>query len=143
MRALLDVGVLLALFDRDHVQHTHAKQWFLKQSEDGWASCPLTQNGFVRIISQPKYPKPVKPLHAINLLKSAVSSPVHEFWPADISLLDRTRLDPDRLHGPRQITDLYLLALAVSKGGFLATLDEGIPLSAVPEAAGHHLVILR
>lgn len=142
MRALLDVGVLLALFDEDHVHHVRAREWLSDQAVNGWASCPLTQNGFIRIISQPKYPKPISTRNALTLLQAAASTPHHEFWPADLSLLKGSVLHADRIHGPRQITDIYLLALAASRHGFLATFDRAIPLSAVPDAEPHHLVVL-
>lgn len=142
MRALLDVNVLLALLDRAHVHHVRAREWFSSRVGHGWASCPLTQNGFVRIISQPRYPQPITTARAIALLQGAASTNLHEFWPADITLLDRSILDSSRVHGPRQLTDLYLLALAVKRGGCLATFDDAIPLSAVPGADRHHLVLV-
>src|SRR4051794_39411311 len=121
MRALLDVNLLLALFDQAHVHHGRARQWFSLHADQGWASCPLTENGFVRVISQPRYPKPVTSAEAIALLHAATATELHEFWPADITLLDASVVDRSRVHGPRQLTDLYLLALAVEKGGCLAT----------------------
>ena len=136
------MNVLLALMDRAHVHHLRAKNWFLGQAPSGWASCPVTQNGFVRVISQPKYPKPVSTGQAMNLLSSATSHPLHEFWPADQTLLDDTRLDRNLVHGPGQLTDLYLLLLAVSRKGFLATFDQSIPRSAVCGAEAHHLVVV-
>jgi uncharacterized protein len=142
MRALLDVNVLLALFDTNHVHHARARDWLLVRSEAGWASCPLTQNGFVRVISQPRYPEPIGTSEAIALLEAATSTNAHEFWPADITLLDSGTVDRTRVHGPRQLTDLYLLALAVKRGGCLATFDEGIPISSVPGAQPEHLVVL-
>lgn len=142
MRALLDVGVLLALFDEDHVHHVRARTWLSDQAINGWASCPLTQNGFIRIISQPKYPKPISTRSALALLQAAASTPYHEFWPADLSLLEDSVLHSERIHGPKQITDIYLLALAVSRDGFLATFDRAIPLNAVPNAEPNHLVVL-
>jgi toxin-antitoxin system PIN domain toxin len=142
MRALLDVNVLLALFDRAHVHHVRAREWFTSRAKDGWASCPLTQNGFVRIISQPRYPQPITTPEAIALLQAATATNLHEFWPADITLLDEAILDRTRVHGPRQLTDLYLLALAVRRGGCLATFDDAIPRSAVPGAGPHHVVLV-
>lgn len=142
MRALLDVNVLVALLDRAHVHHSRARSWFTGQAPRGWASCPLTQNGFIRVLSQPKYPKPVATSRAIELLQSAAATELHEFWPADVSLLDESTINRDRVHGPKQLTGLYLLSLAVSKGGCLATFDQSIPLSAVPGAEAHHLVVI-
>lgn len=142
MRSLLDVNVLLALLDSAHVHHVRARDWFVSQASNGWASCPISQNGFVRIISQPKYPQPITVSEAITLLESATSTSLHEFWPADISLLDESFLDRSRVHGPRQLTDLYLLSLAVARGGRLATFDAAIPLTAVPGAGRQHVVMV-
>jgi toxin-antitoxin system PIN domain toxin len=142
MRALLDVNVLLALLDRAHVHHARARAWFSGRAPLGWASCPITENGFIRIISQPKYPQPITIADAISLLEAATSTTLHEFWPADVSLLDATVLDRSRVHGSRQLTDLYLLALVVQRNACLATFDTAIPLSAVPGAARRHLVLV-
>ena len=114
----------------------------MEQAPRGWASCPLTQHGFLRVISQPKYPKPLTTRQAFTLLQSTTAHELHEFWPADLTLLDESRIDPDQVHGPAQLTDLYLLALAVSRGGCLATFDETIPRSAVQGATSRHLVTL-
>ena len=142
MRALLDINILLALLDKAHVHHQRARSWFRNQVSNGWASCPFTQNGFVRIISQPRYPKAISTSQAITLLSNATSTSYHDFWPANVSLLDNRVLDSSRVHGPKQITDLYLLALSVSNGGCLATFDQNIPLSAVPGASAKNLVIV-
>lgn len=141
-RALLDVNVLLALLDSDHVDHATAAAWLDDAIEDGWASCPLTENGFVRVISQPRYPSPVSPAVAIDLLDRARRGGRHAFWPCDVSLLDAATVHRTRLHGARQVTDAYLLALAVQHGGRLVTFDRGLPLSAVPGAKARHLVVL-
>ncbi|WP_436701106.1 TA system VapC family ribonuclease toxin [Nocardioides sp. BYT-33-1] len=140
-RALLDVKVLLALFDTDHADHRRAWDWLRDNVEHGWASCPLTENGFVRIISQPRYPHPIPPGQAIALLGEAAATDLHEFWPDDVSVLDPTRMTRDRVHGPRQLTDLYLLSLAVAHEGRLVTFDDAVPLSAVPGATADHLVV--
>lgn len=142
MRALLDVNVLLALMDQAHVHHLRAKGWFLEQAPLGWASCPLTQNGFIRVISQPRYPKPIGTSAAIKLLSDATGTEYHEFWPADLSLLDTTKLDHSLVHGPSQLTDLYLLAVAVHKGGCLATLDTTIPWQAVRGATSERVLLI-
>lgn len=142
MRALLDVNVLLALFDADHADHTSARRWLLEEIEHGWASCVLTENGFVRIISQPRYPNPIPPSEAIDRLKAATLSGLHEFWPCDLSLLDAACIDANRLYGHRQLTDVYLLALAASRGGRFVTFDRSIPLAAVPGASAANLVLI-
>jgi toxin-antitoxin system PIN domain toxin len=142
MRALLDVNVLIALFDPDHVHHARAWRWFEGQAAQGWASCPITQNGCVRVMSQPGYPNPLPIAAIVQRLGRATSSPEHEFWPDDLSLLDARRFDHARVVGHRQLTDLYLLALAVTHGGRLATFDEAVPLSAAREAGARHLVVV-
>jgi toxin-antitoxin system PIN domain toxin len=108
----------------------------------GWASCPITQNGFVRIISQPRYPSPVPPAAAIDLLERATTTALHEFWPCEVSLLDPALVDRTRVHGPRQVTDAYLLALATARGGRFATFDRSVVLSAVPAATPDTLLVV-
>lgn len=140
MRALLDIGVLLALLDADHSEHSVARTWFASQAAHGWASCAITQNGFVRVISQPAYPNPVPPAAAIRKLARATASPLHELWPCDLAITDGGVLDAERIHGPGQATDSYLLALAVSRGGRFVTFDRAVTLSSVRGAKAEHLV---
>lgn len=142
MRALLDVNVLLALLDAAHLYHQRAKEWLSGEIHHGWASCALTQNGFVRIISQPRYPSPIASSEAVNLLRLATRTEHHEFWPCSISLLEERRITSSHVRGPRQVTDIYLLALAVDHAGRLVTFDRSISLSAVPEATPEHLVVV-
>lgn len=141
-RALLDVNVLLALHDAQHVHHRVAADWLASHQRAGWATCPLTQNGCIRILSQPNYPNPVPLADALSLLRRSCSLPSHHFWTDDISLLDETRLNHGRMHGHRQITDLYLLALAVAHKGRFVTFDAQVPLSAVRGARAEHLVVI-
>ena len=141
-RALLDVNILLALLDADHVDHLRARRWLETEIDDGWASCAITQNGFVRIVSQPRYPSPISPAQALGLLGHACATPHHEFWPCDVSVLDTDTVDRERVHGPRQVTDAYLLALAVEHGGRFVTFDRSVVRSAVPQATADHLVVL-
>ena len=142
MRSLLDINVLIALSDPDHVFHSVAKTWWVLNREQGWASCPLTQNGCVRIISQPGYPNPQVASAVIKLLAHTCADSFHEFWPDDASLLDPRQFHHSHIHGHRQITDLYLLGLAVKQGGRLVTFDGKIPLSAVHGAKKQHLLAL-
>jgi len=142
MRALLDVNVLIALLDIDHVHHGAAWTWLRAHADDGWASCPITQNGCIRIMSQPSYPNPLPSASVMQRLGRATRHPQHEFWPDDVSLLDTQIADPKRIHGPRQVTDLYLLALAVRHQGTLATFDGGIPLTAIAGARADHLSLI-
>lgn len=141
-RALFDVNVLIALHDEQHVHHPRAAHWFIDNAGAGWASCPLTQNGCIRVLSQPGYTNPVPLAQAIELLKTSCASPLHTFWPDRLSVLDAAHFQHAHMHGYRQLTDLYLLALAVAQGGRFVTFDVRIPLSAVRGARRHHLVEL-
>ena len=142
MRSLLDVNVLIALFDPDHTLHETASRWLKANIRDGWASCPLTQNGFIRVTSQPGYSHPLPVDVVAERLREAVSHSHHEFWPDDVSLLDTAAVDTKRIHGPRQLTDVYLLSLAVAHGGRLVTFDRALPLEAVVGAQKKHLVVI-
>lgn len=117
--------------------------WFARHAKKGWASCPLTQNGCVRIMSSPSYPnsKPVQAL--VKRLGEACAERIHEFWPDEPSLLDSGMFDPTRIHGPRQITDVYLLGLATHHEGSFVTFDGRIPLEAVRKATDGNLVVLQ
>jgi toxin-antitoxin system PIN domain toxin len=141
-RALLDVNVLLALLDADHHDHAHTWAWLEAELSTGWATCAITENGFVRVLSQPRYPSPVAPVVAVEVLADARAGSDHEFWPCDVSLLDAVHVDPSRVHGPRQVTDAYLLALAVAHGGRFVTFARRLAVDAVPAAAPEHLVVL-
>lgn len=142
MRALLDVNVLIALLDQDHAMHVQAQRWFAARVANGWASCPITQNGCVRIMAHPNYPNPLKVAAIMERLGEATSRSEHEFWPDDISVLDARVVDRNRIHGPRQVTDLYLLALAVHHGGCFASFDGSIPRTGVRGVERRHLVTL-
>lgn len=143
VRALLDVNVLIALFDPDHVSHRPAMAWFARHAKAGWASCPLTQNSCVRIMSSPAYPnaQPVQTL--VRRLAEACSERVHQFWVDELSLLESPLFDATRIHGPRQITDVYLLGLAVRHNGRFVTFDGRVPLHAVRTATERNLVVLQ
>lgn len=142
MRALLDINVLIALLDASHVAHEEAMAWFVQHASLGWASCPLTQNGCVRIMSTTTYPN-ARPVAVVaERLREATAHGAHEFWTDELSVLDRDIVDVTRVHGARQLTDVYLLALAVRHGGRLVTFDRAIPRSAVNGARATHLVVL-
>lgn len=142
MRSLLDVNVLLALADVRDMHHRKARAWRVQSMSDGWASCPLTQNGFLRVSSQRKHPSPIPIAISFRVLAQLVSRPDHTFWPDSISLLNNERIDYSRVLGPRQLTDIYLLALAVENGGRLVTLDSSIPIAAVKDATPENLVVI-
>ena len=132
---LLDVNVLVALFDPDHVHHDPAHTWFAANRLLGWATCPITENGLVRILSNSSYTGVHEPPAAVRRrLALFCASGGHEFWPDELSLrdVDIFPLLPGVSHG--QLTDAYLLGLAKRHGGRLATFDRRIPIGAVAGA---------
>ncbi len=144
MRALFDVNVVIALLDSDHVFHERAHDWWAANAKSGWASCPVTENGVVRIMSNPRYSERARftPGDLISRLRTFARQTDHEFWPDDVSLRDDKVFAADRMHGSRQLTDLYLLALAAKHRGQLATFDKGIPISAVRVAKAGNLCVV-
>lgn len=141
--ALLDVNVLVALFDGDHVHHDAAHDWFSQARRHRFATTAITENGAIRILSNPAY-------HPAALTASSVRTQLqrfcklagHVFWPGAVSLLDEGALTPHAAVTHRQLTDVYLLALAVHHDGCLATFDSSIPLSIVKGATSKHLLTL-
>jgi uncharacterized protein len=132
MAFLLDVNVLVSLIDPAHIHHHAAHEWFSKVGKKEWASCPLTENGVLRILGHSKYQNsPGSPAAVAEILSVLLSLPGHVFWADDVSLFDGTRVDTARLLNSRQVTDSYLLALAKAHGGQLATFDRHIVVSAV------------
>lgn len=142
MRSFFDVNMLLALFDPKHLHHATARAWWRGHRPFGWASSPTTQNGVLRIASGATYSNPIKLADAISVVRRWTNTPGHAFWSDDISLLDTSVIDHSNLFGRRQITDAYLLALAVKNGGRLVTLDRAIPRRAVKGARAEHLVVV-
>ena len=142
MRALLDVNVLIALLDAAHIHHQRASQWLEQSLHHGWASCPLTQNGCLRIMAQPAYPQAL-PLAAVaQRLGQAAATPAHLFIADDYSLLDADSLHWPQLLGHRQVTAAYLLGLAVRQGCRLVSFDARVILAAVRGAKAEHLWVL-
>ena len=142
MRALLDVNVLIALLDGSHIHHRPVTDWLASHIDEGWASSPITQNGCIRVLSQPGYPNPVPAAQVAKRLAEATQHPSHAFWADSISLLQPGYLMWERILSSRHVTDAYLLALAVRQGGRFVTLDRGIVLDAVGGALPEHLVVL-
>jgi hypothetical protein len=141
--ALLDVNVLVALFDPDHVHHELAHDWFADHRAAGWATCPLTENGFVRVLANPAYGGALsRPGAILHHLRRFCAEADHHFWDDSVSLCDERLFDPSVLASHRQITDVYLLGLAVSRRGSLATFDRGLRLSAVRGARPANLAII-
>lgn len=129
---LLDVNVLIALIDPVHLHHETAHAWFKSKGQRAWATCPLTQNGVVRIVSNPRYPNCVgTPAVAAEVMARLCKMTDHVFWADDISLLNDKLFDNGRLLDSSQITDSYLLALARFHGGALATFDSRLVVDAV------------
>lgn len=128
MTYLLDVNLLIALCDPDHVHHESAHRWFGSMGSDRWATCAITENGFIRITGHSTYLNwKRRPVEQIDMLRRFCSLPHHEFWADDISLLEaRIWASPERVRAS-DLTDLYLLALAVKHRGKFVSLDSGIP----------------
>jgi uncharacterized protein len=136
MTYLLDVNVLIALADPAHVQHDSAHDWFAGEGSKAWATCPITQNGLLRIVGHPRYPNsPGTPAAVADILKSFCALPGHVFWPDAISLGDDKHADTSRMLSSAQVTDSYLLALATSNKGRLATFDRRLITDAVKGGA--------
>jgi uncharacterized protein len=142
VRTLFDVNLLIAMLDEDHVHHWRAHEWWATNRSAGWATCALTENGVARIMSQSGYKNRVSTAFAIDLLAEQVAHTDHVFWHDDISLRDAAFFVPTCILGPNQITDVYLLALAVKYSGRLATFDRSIPIAAARGAEPRHLAVI-
>ena len=142
-RVLLDVNVLIALLDDAHVFSRRANEW-LDAAPRRIATCPVVENGVIRIMSAPAYSATYRatPEQIAEGLRSLAEEIDHEFWPDDVSLLDETLVDFSRMHGHRQVTDAYLLALAVRRDGAIASFDTALPVTAVRGASRKHLLAL-
>ena len=138
---LLDVNVLIALADANHMHSEDALHYFENTAvRDGWATCPLVENGFLRIFGNPNYPNgPGSPEEARRILRSLLAAPAYRFWPDDLSLANERAIPT--LPPTSQLTACYLLALAVAKGGRLVTFDRNISTVAV-EGGKNALLIL-
>lgn len=141
MRALLDTSVLIALLDANHIHHSLCSRW-LAGTQDGWASCPITLNGCVRILSQPNYPNRLPMQTVVRGLQAAMAHPMHAFWSDAVNPLATPGLNWNLLLRPAHITDAYLLALSVRNQGCLVTLDQGISVDWVQGADQTHLKVL-
>lgn len=132
MTFLLDVNVLIALIDPGHVGHDAAHAWFEREGHGSWATCPMTENGVIRIVGHPKYPNtPGSPAQVAAIVSQLRTLPGHVFWPDDISLVGADHIAPARILTPGQVTDSYLLALAAARQGRLATFDRRLSTRAV------------
>lgn len=132
MTFLLDVNVLIALIDPGHVAHESAHGWFEATGQADWATCPLTENGVIRIVGNARYPNtPGSPAAVVEIVAALRALPGHSFWPDDFSLVDAPHVNPARILTSAQVTDTYLLALARAKGGSLASFDRRLSVTAV------------
>jgi toxin-antitoxin system PIN domain toxin len=133
--ALLDVNVLVALFQPEHVHHDLAHDWFAEHRQDGWATCPITEAGLVRLLANPRFhPGGIGVSAIVEKLRKLQSDRAHEWWEANISLADPKRFQLTAIRGHRQVTDVYLAGLAHSRGGKLVTFDGAVLWSAVTGA---------
>jgi hypothetical protein len=140
--SLLDVNVLIALADRDHIFHAPAAAWFKANHRSGWATCPITENGCLRVMSNPGYTYQGLTAERVrSLLWELGRMEGHRFWPDSISLLEANRFELSGV-SPKQLTDLYLLGLAVKYDGRLVTFDRGIRWQAVTEFEPEHLEVI-
>ena len=125
---LLDVNLLIALTWPNHAHHAAAHTWFAAHQVEGWATCPLTQCGFVRVSMNPKIrPAAVSTREVIDALRELLAHPNHVFWLDDVPFSDGTLVPHDMVIGHQQVTDAYLIGLAVRYGGRLATFDRALP----------------
>ena len=140
---LLDINVLIARQDADHQHHESVARWMHAQSGSGWATCPITENGFVRILGQPTYPGwPGTPQLSATALRQLIETiPGHEFLPDEVSILDPGLAASFKDVAAREVTDLYLLALAVHHGVRFATMDARINASLISGGAKAYYVI--
>jgi len=141
--SLLDVNVLVALFDPTHIHHEDAHGWLGRNRKHGWATCPISANGCIRILSNPTYGKArATPAEVASRLRSVCATADHHFWPDSVSLTDDTLFRLSAIGGHQKITDAYLLGLAVRNHGRLATFDRSIPLKAVQGAHPGDIVLI-
>lgn len=127
--ALLDVNSLIALVDQDHVDHAAMQNWFSARHKAGWATCPLTENGMIRVLSQPAYPSgqrtPSEVIQVLNALKAAFAE-WHQFWADDISLADHRIFEPSLIATAKQVSDIYLLGLASRHEATFVSFDRSL-----------------
>jgi uncharacterized protein len=124
---LLDANVLIAMAWPSHTDHTKVQRWLAASLDEGWATCPVTESAFVRIISNPAFsPDGLTPKEANDLLRENLKHSAHRFWADEIALDQALQPVGSRIEGHNQMTDAYLLGLAMHKKSKLATLDQGL-----------------
>ena len=135
---LLDVNLLIALVRQDHVGHRRAREWFERVGSHNWATCAMTEASFVRIITNPRFlAHPPDIGEAVHMLELLTRLPGHRFWTLDVAFVSAVEPLLERLFGHQQVTDAYLLGLAISKKGKLATFDKGLKLLAGSKLVNH------
>ncbi len=141
---LLDVNVLIALLDPAHINHDAAHGWFSETGQHSWATCPITENAVVRILSNPAYPSVEWLPHDVilHLRKFLSQAQGHNFWKDEVSLLDSDLFNSKIIIGHKQLTDVYLLGLAVSHNATIATFDRSISLATVHNAINSNICLL-
>jgi toxin-antitoxin system PIN domain toxin len=141
--ALLDVNVLIALLWPPHEAHARAQRWFAQNGQRGWATCAMTQAAFVRIVSNPAFSRrPISPRDALAVLSGSLRHRAHHFWTEDVAVPEALMAFGGRLIGHQQITDAYLLGLAIHKKGRLATFDSGLSALLAEASAARALLVL-
>ena len=142
MVKLLDTNVLIALARPEHVAHEKVRRWYKESGAKAWATCPLTECGFVRIVCNPAFFAPAPDVaEALALLMALTQSAGHRFWAADLPITKAAELFGNRLLGHQQVTDAYLLALAIEKKGEIVSLDRGLATLAGSEYAENLLLL--
>ena len=132
---LLDTNLLIALLWPSHDRHGTALKWFTRNRTNGWATCPVTQAGFARIVSNPAFSRDaVQPREAVQVLSANTIAKDHAFWPDHLPVAEAVGFAGIRLMGHQQVTDAYLLGLAIRRGGVLATLDQRIASLTEPKS---------
>ena len=142
MTSLLDVNVLISLLDINHEHHAAVRNWW-NHNREPWASCPITQNGYLRIVTGPKYSNTISVSQAIKKLTEVISTSNHQFLPDEISLLDNQHVAHHDIKGYRQITDIYLLALSVHHDARFVTLDRRVSQVAAQRATNNSLHVIN
>ena len=141
--ALLDVNVLIALLDPEHEFHDAAHAWFTRNRRHGWATCPISENGCVRILSKAGYPSAGLTVAVIReILSELCHAKDHLFWPDSLSIRDAALMDLKGV-GPKNLTDIYLLSLAAANRGRLVTFDNSIRWRSVSGCSQEHLQVLQ
>jgi toxin-antitoxin system PIN domain toxin len=136
--SLLDVNCLIALLDLDHVHHETMEQWFLLHWSEGWATCPITENGLIRVMSLQRYPSgrrsPDEMIARLVMLKTSHGA-AHRFWPDEISLTDTSLFRSEYITGSHLVTGAYLLGLAAKHDARLVSFDRNLPWQAIRNGA--------